>query len=189
MLLDFIATFFSLATALLPIYAQDILHVGEIGYGWLSAAQAVGAALAAGVVSQLDDIKRQGPVLLSSVVIYGLATIAFGLSTGFAAAFIALAFVGGGDSVSTIIRNTIRQLQTPDHLRGRMTSVNQIFFMGGPQLGEFEAGAVAQFFGPVAAVVSGGIGCILGVAWVVRRWPALLRYDGSEPAPAAAAAQ
>jgi MFS family permease len=80
-----------------------------------------------------------------------------------------------------IIRNTIRQLQTPDHLRGRMVSVNQIFFMGGPQLGEVEAGLVAQFFGAPFAVASGGVACILAVAWVARRWPELRSYNGDEP--------
>jgi hypothetical protein len=90
--------------------------------------------------------------------------------------------------VSTIIRNTIRQLQTPDYIRGRMTGVNQIFFMGGPQLGEVEAGIVAQFFGAPFAVVSGGIGCLLTVAWIVRRWPELRNYHGDEPHPAPASA-
>ena len=89
--------------------------------------------------------------------------------------------MGAADSVSTIIRNTVRQLTTPDALRGRMTSINQIFFMGGPQLGEIEAGAVAQFFGVPFAIISGGVGTILGVWWVASRWPALVRYNGDEP--------
>jgi len=83
--------------------------------------------------------------------------------------------------VSTIIRNTIRQLQTPDYIRGRMTSVNQIFFMGGPQLGEVEAGVVAQLFGAPFAIVSGGVGCILAVIWIARKWPQLRSYNGDEP--------
>jgi hypothetical protein len=98
--------------------------------------------------------------------------------------FIALILMGAADSVSTIIRNTIRQLLTPDDLRGRMTSINQIFFTGGPQLGEIEAGAVAQFFGVPFAIVTGGIGTILGAWLVVSAWPALARYNGDEPAPA-----
>src|SRR6185503_15094991 len=95
--------------------------------------------------------------------------------------FLALALMGAADSVSTIIRNTIRQLNTPDSLRGRMTSINQIFFMGGPQLGEIEAGAVAQFFGVPFAIISGGIGTILGVWLIVSIWPALPGYNGDEP--------
>lgn len=181
MVLDFIATFFSSATALLPVYARTILQVGEIGYGWLAAAQAVGAASAAAIISQLGELRRQGPVLLAAVVAYGLATIAFGLAGTFWPAFAALTLVGAGDSVSTIIRNTIRQLQTPDRMRGRMTGINQLFFIGGPQLGEFEAGLVAQLIGPVAAVVTGGVGCIVGTLVVMRKWPELTGYDGHKP--------
>lgn len=92
----------------------------------------------------------------------------------------ALALVGASDSVSTIIRNTIRQLQTPDYIRGRMTSVNQLFFMGGPQLGEVEAGVVAQLFGTPFAIVTGGVACVLSVGWIARRWPQLVRYNGDE---------
>ena len=94
---------------------------------------------------------------------------------------LALILVGAADSVSTIIRNTIRQLQTPDYIRGRMTSINQIFFMGGPQLGEVEAGVVAQLFSVPFAIITGGIGCLAAVAWISRRWPQLRNYDGEEP--------
>jgi predicted MFS family arabinose efflux permease len=112
---------------------------------------------------------------------FGLATVLFGISRLYALVFIALIFIGAADSISTIIRNTIRQLITPDSMRGRMTSVNQIFFMGGPQLGEIEAGAVAQWFGVPFAIVSGGVGAILGVWLVASIWPQLSRYDGDEP--------
>jgi MFS family permease len=188
MLLDFIATFFASANTLMPIIAVDILKVGSIEYGWLSAAQSVGAVLAALVISQIRELKRQGPLFLGSVVVFGAATVAFGLSKSFVYAFLALVVTGAADSVSTIIRNTIRQLQTPDHIRGRMTSINQIFFQGGPQLGEVEAGVVAQFFGAPFAIVSGGFACILGLALIVRKWPALLTYNGTEPALAGATA-
>ena len=110
------------------------------------------------------------------------------LSRLFWVAMVALVLVGAADTVSTIIRNTIRQLQTPDYIRGRMTSINQIFFLGGPQLGEVEAGAVAQIFGAPLAVVSGGVGCILAVIWIARRWPQILLYDGDEPVRAEATA-
>jgi MFS family permease len=183
MLLDFVATFFASANTLMPIIARDLLHVGVVEYGWLSAAQSAGAVIAALIVSQLPEIRRQGQIFLGSVVVFGVATILFGVSRTFLVAWFALAVIGAADSVSTIIRNTIRQLQTPDHIRGRMTSVNQIFFQGGPQLGEVEAGVVAQLFGAPAAIISGGIGCIVGMWLIVRKWPLLLTYNGDEHVP------
>jgi MFS family permease len=188
MLLDFFATFFSSANTLMPIFARDILHVGVVEYGWLSAAQSIGAMTAATIISQLKEIRRQGMTLLISVVAFGIATIFFGLSRTFFGAMIALIFIGASDSVSAIIRNTIRQLQTPDYIRGRMTSINQIFFLGGPQLGEVEAGLVAQLFSAPIAVISGGVGCILAVGWIARRWPQLRNYNGDEPIQAGATA-
>jgi MFS family permease len=180
MLLDFFATFFSSANTLMPIIAVDILHVGALEYGWLSAAQSIGAVTAALVISQLPTIRRQGPVFLTAVLAFGLSTIAFGFTRTFPMAMLALVFIGASDSVSTIIRNTIRQLQTPDYIRGRMVSINQIFFMGGPQLGEVEAGVVAQLLGAPFAIISGGVGCILAVGWVVRRFPHLRTFNGDE---------
>jgi MFS family permease len=188
MLLDFFATFFSSANTLMPIFARDILHVGVVEYGWLSSAQSIGAMVVATIISQLKEIRRQGMTLLISVVAFGIATIFFGLSRTFFGAMIALIFIGASDSVSAIIRNTIRQLQTPDYIRGRMTSINQIFFLGGPQLGEVEAGLVAQLFSAPFAVITGGIGCILAVGWIARRWPQLRNYNGDEPIKAGAMA-
>ncbi len=188
MLLDFFATFFSSANTMMPIIARDILKVGERGYGLLSSAQSIGAVTAGLIVSQLREIRRQGPTFLYAVVVFGLATIGFGLSRQFALSMAALILMGAADSVSTIIRNTIRQLQTPDYIRGRMTSINQIFFQGGPQLGEVEAGIVAQLFGVPFAIISGGMGCIIAVALIARRWPQLARYNGDEPIRAGAAA-
>jgi MFS family permease len=177
MLLDFFATFFASATALLPMVATDLLHVGARGYGLLSAAPSVGAVVAGVVMAPLANrIRRRGAVLLWAVVLYGLATVGFGLARDYLAAFFFLAATGATDTVSMVIRNVIRQLATPDTMRGRMTSVNMIFFMGGPQLGELEAGLVAQAFGVAASVVSGGIGCMLAVAWVASRTPVLRRY-------------
>src|SRR5919199_708653 len=168
MLLDFFATFFSSATALLPIFAQDILHVGAQGYGWLYAAPSVGAFVAGlGMLRMADRIKRRGWVLLSAVLVYGLATVVFGLSRLFWLTFGCLALTGAADTVSMVLRNVVRQLATPDELRGRMTSVNMIFFMGGPQLGELEAGVVASAFGAALSVISGGLGCMGGGLWVV----------------------
>jgi len=181
MLLDFIATFFSSANTLLPYFAQNVLKVGEVAYGWLASAQSVGAVCVGLIASQYSHIRRQGPLLLGAVVLFGAATIVFGISRLYGLVFLALALMGAADSVSTIIRNTVRQLTTPDALRGRMTSINQIFFMGGPQLGEIEAGAVAQFFGVPFAIISGGVGTILGVWLVASMWPTLVRYNGDEP--------
>jgi MFS family permease len=177
MLLDFFATFFSSATALLPIFAQDVLHVGARGYGWLYAAPAVGAVLASAVmVRAVDWIEHRGVVLLASVAIYGAATTAFGLSPVFWVSFACLALTGVADTVSMVFRNLIRQLETPDRLRGRMVGVNMVFFMGGPQLGELEAGLVANAFGPVVSVVSGGLGCLIATAWIAARVPGLRAY-------------
>jgi MFS family permease len=184
MLLDFFATFFSSATALLPIFAKEILRVGPVGYGWLVSAESVGAVFAALAISLRGQIAHQGRVLMQAVAMFGVATVVFGLSHNYWLTFGALALAGASDAVSTILRNTIRQILTPDRLRGRMVSVNQIFFMGGPQLGELEAGLVAQIFTPALSVVSGGLGCLLAVAWVARKWPRLRNYRGDEPAPA-----
>jgi MFS family permease len=181
MLIDFFATFFSSANTLMPLIATDVLGVGVIEYGWLNTAQSIGAVLAALVFSQLGEIRRQGPLFLVAVLAFGVSTILFGLANSFITAMLALILVGASDSVSTIIRNTIRQLQTPDYIRGRMLSINQIFFMGGPQLGEVEAGLVAQVFGPVFAVISGGVGCLMAVGLILRRWPQLRSYNGDEP--------
>lgn len=181
MLLDFFATFFSEAVTLLPIFAKDILGVGAEGYGILVSAPSVGAGLMALILSFIPTIRKQGPILLTAVIGYGLATVLFGLSRDFALTFFALMMTGSMDSLSAIIRNTIRQIQTPDNLRGRMTSINQIFFMGGPQLGEMEAGIVAQLISPTFSVVTGGIGCLLAVIGIALRFPQLRRYQGDEP--------
>jgi len=114
--------------------------------------------------------------VLWSVLGYGIATIAFGLSRAFWLTFVCLALTGVTDTVSMVIRNVIRQMNTPDAMRGRMTSVNMIFFMGGPQLGEMEAGLVAHAFGATASVVSGGLGCVVALAWVACQTPALRGY-------------
>jgi MFS family permease len=186
MLLDFFATFFASATALLPIFAQDILKVGAEGYGLLSAAPALGAAVTSvAMVPLVERITERGRVLVGAVLVYGAATVVFGFSTAFWLTFACLAVTGAADMVSTVFRNIIRQLGTPDGLRGRMTSVNMMFFMGGPQLGELEAGVVAQAFGPVVSVVSGGLGCILTTLWIAWSTPGLVAYRREEPALAA----
>ena len=181
MLLDFFATFFASATTMLPIMVQDVLKIGPRAYGWLYAAPAVGA-LVAGLfmVGAVDKIERRGRVLFWAVAAFGVATVGFGFSRWFPLSYLCLALTGATDTVSTVLRNIIRQLSTPDSLRGRMTSVNMVFFMGGPQLGELEAGMVAQLFSAPISVVSGGIGCLLAVGWIAARTPELRRYRRSQ---------
>jgi MFS family permease len=177
LLLDFFATFFSSATALLPIFAQDILAVGAHGYGWLYAAPAAGALLTSAVlVRWVDLIEHRGRVLLGAVLCYGLATVGFGLSRSFWLSLLCLAGTGAADTVSVVIRHVIRQLETPDHLRGRTVGVSMIFFVGGPQLGELEAGLVANWLGAAVSVVAGGMGCLVATGWIAAATPALRRY-------------
>ncbi|HEX8176916.1 MAG TPA: MFS transporter [Pyrinomonadaceae bacterium] len=178
MTLDFIATFFASATALLPIFAAEILHVGARGFGILAAAPAAGAVLAAFVMARLGNVRRQGAIVIVSVAVYGAATVAFGLSRVFWFSLLMLAVTGAADTVSTVLRQTIRQLVTPNSLRGRMTSVNMIFFMGGPQLGELEAGAVAALLGAQLSVVTGGLGCLVAAALALFYAGSLMRYEG-----------
>jgi len=188
MLLDFFATFFSSATALLPIFAQDILKVGATGYGWLYAAPSVGAMLAGAVMVRVSQkVDHRGRVLLAAVAFYGLATVVFGFSRIFWVTFLCLAATGAADTVSMVLRNVVRQLATPDRMRGRMTSVNMIFFMGGPQLGELEAGLVAQAFSAPISVVTGGIGCLVATGVTAWRTPVLRGYR-KDAAPVVAGA-
>lgn len=181
--LDFVATFFSGAMSLLPIVADQVLHVGPAGYGWLAAAPATGALLGSLYTSVRPLPRRQGITLLWAVAAYGAATIVYGLSRSFLLTFVALACTGLADVVSTVIRQTLRQLITPDALRGRMTSVNMIFFLGGPQLGELEAGFVASRFasvvlGVTVSIVAGGTVTLLAVAAIAAATPLVRRYEG-----------
>jgi MFS family permease len=176
MTLDFVATFFASATALLPIFADRILHVGAQGLGVLAAAPAVGAIVAGVAMARFGTPSRQGATVLGSVAVFGAATAAFGLSRIWWLSLLMLAVIGAADTVSTILRQTIRQLVTPDYLRGRMTSVNMMFFMGGPQLGELEAGALAALIGAQLSVVTGGIGCLVAVGLFVLAGGMLVKY-------------
>ncbi|MBE3066606.1 MAG: MFS transporter, partial [Chloroflexi bacterium] len=180
MVLDFFGTFFSSANTLLPFVAMDILHVGPIQYGWLSASQAIGTVFVGLYLSQKTKLRRQGLLISISVVIFGLATILFGVSTSFWLTMLALILIGVFDGLSTIIRNTVRQMLTPDAMRGRMMSITQIFFKGGPQLGEVESGLVAQILGVPFAIISGGVGCVLAACIVVKKIPQLWNYNGDE---------
>ncbi len=178
--LDFTATFFSSAEALLPVFARDILRVDGRGYGLLTAAAAAGSVGAGSVMAFRRPVMRQGLTMLVAVAVYGSATVVFGMSHSFGLSLAALAVAGAADTVSSILRQTIRQMGTPDHLRGRMTAINMIFFMGGPQLGNMEAGLVAGVAGAPWSVVSGGVGCLLAVAWIASRATVLRNYRRAE---------
>jgi MFS family permease len=183
MLLDFVATFFGGSMLLMPIFADQLLKVGPEGLGALYAAQPIGALVAGVTLSFLPSIRRQGPAVLWSVGAYGLAIAIFGASGNFVLGLVALALSGAADTVSMVVRQTLRQLLTPDEMRGRVTAVGMIFFRGGPQLGEVEAGAVAKMFGARVSVVSGGLLCVLGVAVTALVVPSLRKYVDEGPRP------
>lgn len=182
MALDFVATFFAGAMTLLPVFAKDILQVGPQGLGLLYAAPSIGAVVTGLIMAWIGNVRRQGKVILWAVGIYGLCTAIFGFSTSFILSSLMLAGIGASDTVSMVIRNTLRQTLTPDELRGRMVSVNQIFFAGGPQLGELEAGIVAKFFGAAASVWTGGLACVFAVLLVAVGVPQLRLYEDNGPA-------
>ncbi len=177
MTLDFAATFFGSATLLLPIFAQERLHVGARGYGFLAAAPAIGSVLTALVMARIGSFRRQGRLVVASVAVFGVATAGFGVSTVFWVSLLMLATLGAADTVSTVLRQTIRQLVTPNHLRGRMTSINMMFFMGGPQLGELEAGALAAVIGAPFSVVVGGMGALICAALAAVKSKSLMEFE------------
>jgi MFS family permease len=177
MLLDFFATFFGAAMTLLPLFADQVLHVGPVELGWMYAAPSAGAVLAAMALTSVN-IRRQGLTLLWSIVIFGACTALFGVSRSLPLTLLALAGTGASDTVSMVIRQTMRQLLTPDELRGRMVAVGMVFFAGGPQLGELEAGVLASLVGGPLAVLFGGLACIVTVGVVAWRVGELRRYEG-----------
>jgi len=177
MTLDFAATFFASATLLLPIFASERLHVDARGYGFLAAAPAIGSVITALVMARSGSFSKQGRLVVVSVAIFGLATAAFGISTVFWFSLLMLAVTGAADTVSTVLRQTIRQLVTPNHLRGRMTSINMMFFMGGPQLGELEAGLLAAVIGAPLSVVIGGLGSIGSAAFAALKSKNLMDFE------------
>jgi MFS family permease len=173
--LDMFAVLLGGVTALLPIFALDILAVGATGLGWLRAAPAVGAVLAALVMALLPPFRNAGRVLLLVVAGFGLATIVFGLSRDFLLSLAMLAVLGALDNVSVVIRGTLLLMRTPDMLRGRVNSVHSVFVGISNELGAFESGVAAALLGTVGAVVGGGIGTILVVALVAALAPDLRR--------------
>lgn len=175
--LDLFAVLLGGATALLPIYARDILHTGPQGLGLLRAAPAVGALAMSLVLARWPLQRRVGRKLLGAVAVFGVATVVFGLSEHFGLSLLALAVTGAADNVSVVTRQTLVQLETPDAMRGRVAAVNSIFIGASNQLGEFESGATAALFGPVGSVVMGGAGTVLVAALWLRLFPALARRD------------
>lgn len=184
--LDLFAVLFGGATALLPAYAKDVLHMGSAGAGFLRSAPAIGAALVALILAVAPIQRHAGRWMFGGVMLFGCATIVFGLSTTFVLSFLALILLGVGDMVSVYIRHMLVQLQTPDAIRGRVSAVNAVFIGASNELGEFESGATATWFGLVHSVVIGGIAtlCVAGI-WM-RLFPSLRSLDRF-PRPEAAA--
>lgn len=181
--LDLFAVLFGGATALLPVYASTILNVGPLGLGFLRSAPAVGALLMSVYLARFPLKKNVGKTMFKSVFIFGLSTLLFALSKNFALSLAALFLLGASDVISVVIRSTLVQIETPDNMRGRVSSVNLMFIGTSNQLGEFESGLTAAIFGgAVPAVILGGIGTILVVALWVKLFPELVKVDTLYPA-------
>ena len=183
--LDLFAVLFGGATALLPIFAKDVLHVGPEGLGWLRAAPSVGALVVMMTIAHRPPMQRTGWNLIVAVSGFGIATVVFGLSRSFYLSMAMLLLLGGLDGISMIIRGTLVQLWTPDEMRGRVSAVNSVFIDMSNELGGFESGALAAAVGPIVAVVGGGIGTIIVVAGVAWAWPELRKLGAMTP-PASA---
>ena len=179
--LDLFAVLFGGATALLPIFARDILHVGPEGLGWLRAAPSVGALIVMLTIAHRPPMQKTGWTLILAVAGFGIATIVFGLSRSFGLSMAMLMILGGLDGISMVIRGTLVQLWTPDEMRGRVSAVNSVFIDMSNELGGFESGALAAAVGPIVAVVGGGIGTIMVVAGVAWAWPELRRLGPLAP--------
>jgi hypothetical protein len=175
--LDLFAVLLGGATALLPIFATEILHVGPKGLGLLRSAPAVGALAMAATLARWPMARHVGRKLLAAVAVYGLCMVAFGLSRSFPLSLAALALSGAADMVSVIVRQTLAQIETPDAMRGRVAAVNTLFIGASNQLGEFESGATAALFGPVGSVVAGGLGTLLVAGLWLRLFAPLVRRD------------
>jgi MFS family permease len=173
--LDLFAVLLGGALALLPMFADQILHVGATGLGWLRAAPSFGAVSMAFVLAHRRPLQHAGPAMLLAVAGFGAATIVFGMSSSFWLSFGALAITGACDNISVVVRHTLVQLLTPDAMRGRVSAVNNIFIGSSNELGAFESGITAALFGPVLSVVGGGIGTILVVLAVAKKWPQVAR--------------
>ena len=175
--LDLVAVLLAGATLLVPIFARDILHVGAEGFGIMRAAFGVGALLTALYLSKWPLLRRGGLWMFGSVAVFGLATVAFGLSQLFWLSVAALAIAGAADMISVNIRQTLVQIATPDHMRGRVSSVSMLFIGASNELGEFESGLAARFLGPVGAAVFGGVGSLVATGLWAAWFPSLRKAD------------
>jgi len=182
MTLDLFAVLLGGAVYLLPVFAKDILHVGSVGFGWLRAADAIGAFSMGMLIAHLPPMKRAGRSMLIAVAGFGLVTIVFGLSRNFWLSLAMLYLVGAFDNVSVVVRHSLVQILTPDSMRGRVSAVNNIFIGASNELGGMESGLTAAAFGPIASVVAGGIGTVLVVLAVAATWPEILRFGPLQPA-------
>ena len=180
--LDLFAVLLGGAVALLPVYASDVLYVGETGLGLLRCAPGVGAVLTALLLAYRPLGRRQGGLMLWCVFGFGLFTVVFGVSRSMAVSLVALAFAGACDMVSVVVRSTMVQLGTPDHMRGRVSAVNTMFIGASNEMGQFESGITAQWFGTVPAVILGGLGTMAVVAAWVKLFPQL-REERPEAVP------
>jgi hypothetical protein len=175
--LDLFAVLLGGVTALLPIFARDILMVGPIGLGILRAAPAVGAVITAVALAYFPLQRNVGRMLYLAVAIFGLATVFFALSENFALSLVMLAILGAADLVSVFVRSTVVPLATPDNMRGRVTAVEMVFIGASNELGMFESGVVAWLIGAVPAALVGGIGTLLVVLLWIRLFPDLYKVD------------
>lgn len=180
MWIDFWGTFFAGAVALLPAFSRVELHLDPRGYGWLAASSGFGAMVASAALAWMPTVHRQGRWVIIMICLYGLSTIAFGLSRELWVAMLFLAGTGAADMISTVLRQTIRQLAIPDALRGRLSGIGMIFQVSGPQAGDFEAATLAQFTTVRESLVIGGIGAMLISAWYRIKGPALDGYVSNQ---------
>lgn len=183
MVIDFLATFFGGSLLLMPIFAAEIFKVGEWGLGLLASAPAVGALIASAWMSTRPPVRRYGVTVLGSVLVYGVCVAGFGASPWFPMALLLLAGSGAADTVSTVVRQVVRQTLTPDELRGRMTGINMMFFVSGPQLGEVEAGFVAKLTSARFSVMSGGLACVVVSLALAVMAPGIRRLEREEKRP------
>jgi MFS family permease len=178
--LDMFAVLLGGATALLPVFAKDVLHAGPQGFGILRAAPAIGGMAVAMYLASASIKRHAGPIMLAGVAVFGAMTVVFGLSTYLPLSAVALAVLGGADMLSVYVRQTLVQIVTPDHMRGRVAAVSSLFISASNELGEFESGVAARFLGPVGAAVFGGLAAIGITGLWAKIFPDLRKADRLE---------